>query len=299
MFSVTAADRLRDALMASAGPGGGWPYYVDKSARIEPTCWALMALAASVSDPLEWSRVAAPHYQWLASAQRRDGLLTDAVDAPVNFTSNGLAACVLGRLAGAVDLARLLDAIVASKGVSVNESDGRQNNRLQGWPWMSDTFSWIEPTCMCVLALKQSGSNTAGAKARIDEAHELIANRMCESGGWNYGNASVVGQDLRPYVPTTALALIALQDRSQTAAVERSVAWLYDARLKEPSATALSLAAIALRLHGHPVDDVERRLTEDLDRAIRVGNLQALAMMLYALTADRHQASSLRIVGRG
>src|SRR5262245_30838089 len=108
--------------MASANPGGGWPYYAGKTGRIEPTCGALMALAASASDPLEWSRVAAPHHQWLARAQRKDGLLVDTVDAPANFTSNGLAACVLGRLGGAVDLARLLDAIVASKGVSVNES---------------------------------------------------------------------------------------------------------------------------------------------------------------------------------
>ncbi len=295
---VTAANRLRDALIASANPGGGWPYYAGKRSRIEPTCWALMALAATSSDSPEWSGVAAPHLQWLARTQRTDGLLVDTVDAPANFTSNGLAACVLSRFDGNVDLPRLLDAIVAAKGVSVNESDGRQNNRLQGWPWMSDTFSWLEPTCMCVIALKRSGRERPAAKARIDEAHELIVNRMCESGGWNYGNASVVGQDLRPYVPTTALALIALQDQSHTPAVERSLEWLRAARLKEPSATALSLAAIALRLHGEPADDVERRLTEDLDRAERVGNLQGLAMMLYALTADRHDASAFRIAGQ-
>jgi hypothetical protein len=296
---MAAASRLQDALTGSANPGGGWPYYAGKRSRIEPTCWALMALAASAADPAEWLRTAAPHFEWLGHAQRPDGLLVDAVDAPVNFTSNGLAACALGRLGGAVDLARLLDAIVAAKGVSVNESDGRQNNRLQGWPWMSDTFSWIEPTCLCVLALKQSGRERAGAEARIAEANELIVNRMCESGGWNYGNASVIGQDLRPYVPTTALALIALQDRANTAAVERSLAWLRAARLKEASATALSLAAIGLRLYGQPVDDVERHLTDDIDRAMRVGNLHALAMMLYALTADRHHASGFRLTGQG
>src|SRR5262245_32040111 len=108
--------------MASASPGGGWPYYAGKRSRIEPTCWALMALAATAGDPAEWLRAAAPHFQWLARAQRADGLLVDAIDAPVNFTSNGLAACTLGRLGGAVDLTRLLDAIVAAKGVSVNET---------------------------------------------------------------------------------------------------------------------------------------------------------------------------------
>jgi hypothetical protein len=139
-----------------------------------------------------------------------------------------------------------------------------------------------------VLALKKAGTQSRGAAARIEEGERLIANRVCEPGGWNYGNASVVGQDLRPYVPTTAVALLAMQDRARSAAVDRSVAWLRDSRLKEPSASGLAMAAIALRVHGQPVDDVEVRLAEDVDRAERIGNLHALAMMLYALTATRH-----------
>ena len=75
----------------------------------------------------------------------------------------------------------------------------------------------------------------------------------------------------------------------------RSVGWLREARLKEPSAMALALTAIWLRLYGLPADDVDARLADDLDRAERIGNLQALAMMLYALTSDRHGARSLRI----
>src|SRR5207244_1145876 len=119
--------------------------------------------------------------------------------------------------------------------------------------------------------------------------------RTCEPGGWNFGNASAVGQDLRPYVPTTALGLIAMQDRRQTPAVERSLAWLRESRVKEPSAVALALTAIALRIHDVVVDDVETRLAGDIERAERMGNLQALAMMLYALTAERHGAKALRV----
>ena len=288
--------RLRDTLIAAANPGGGWPYYAGKSSRVEPTCWALLALKGTTEDAADWPRVAEPHVQWLARTQRADGLLVDVAEAPANFASNGLAVCVLTDLgSGAPDVTRIVDALIAAKGISVNEPDPRQDNALQGWPWLPDTFSWLEPTSWCVLALKKAGTQSRGAAARIEEGERLIANRVCEPGGWNYGNASVVGQDLRPYVPTTAVALLAMQDRPRSAAVERSVAWLRDSRLKEPSATALAMAAIALRIHGQPVDDVEVRLAGDVERAERVGNLHALAMMLYALTADRHGLRALHV----
>src|SRR5688572_1897262 len=294
--------------MAGANGTGGWPYYAGKSSRVEPTCWALLALAETSDEDGEVrAQAAAPHLRWLAAAQRPDGLLVDQPAAPVNFTSNGLAASVLAHVAAlsgtwgpaldgpTADLPRLLGALIAAKGVSVDGADARQDNRLQGWPWMADTFSWLEPTAWCVLALKKAGAHTAGAAARIQEADKLILNRTCETGGWNFGNAAVIGQDLRPYVPTTALGLIALQDRRAASEVVRSVTWLREARLKEPSAMALSLTAIWLRLYGLPGDDVEARLAGDLERAERVGNLQTLAMMLYALTADRHGASAFRV----
>ena len=300
---VPLAASLRQTLAAAANSTGGWPYYGGKSSRIEPTCWGLLALGESWSeDAASWTRFAAPHLHWLAAAQRRDGLLADRPEAPVNFTANGLAACVLAHFESvpreggvATDLIRLLEALVAAKGVSVDAPDSRQNNALQGWPWMADTFSWLEPTSWCVLALKKAGARTRGAQARIAEAETLIANRVCQGGGWNYGNASVIGQDLRPYVPTTALGLIALQDRRQLPAVERSLTWLNEARLREPSAMALALTAICLRILGASAGEVETRLAGDVDRATRVGNLQSLAMMLYAVTVSKHDARAFRV----
>src|SRR5262245_42989411 len=269
--------RLEQALLGAANRAGGWPYYAGKASRIEATCWALLALAeSSAAGAAEWARAAGPHLQWLATTQRRDGLLVDQADAPPNFTANGLAAFVLSLWAGRPalagpsarpDLPRLIAALVAAKGVAVDDASERQDNRLQGWPWIADTFSWLEPTAWCVLALEKGGAAAAGAAPRVQEAEKLMLNRPCEPGGWNVGNAAVSGQDLRPYVPTTALALIALQNRREAAEVRRSVSWLRDARLKEPSAIALSLTAIALRLYGLASDDVEARLAADLDRA--------------------------------
>ncbi len=43
--------QLRRSLLETAGDGGGWGYYPRKASRIEPTCWALLALAATSNDP--------------------------------------------------------------------------------------------------------------------------------------------------------------------------------------------------------------------------------------------------------
>jgi hypothetical protein len=204
---------------------------------------------------------------------------------------------VLAQLGGsdAAVLTRLVDGIGGVKGISVNTRDPRQDNTLQGWPWISGTFSWLEPTCWGVLALKKAGARSPGAGARIGEGEKLIVNRSCEPGGWNYGNAAVIGQDLRPYVPTTALGLMALQDRRSEPAVARGLAWLGESKLKERSGVALSLAALCLRIYGVAAADVEAGIAADVDRAERLGNLQALAMMLYALSAEKHDVKAFRV----
>jgi hypothetical protein len=248
--------------------------------------------------------------------------LLDEPQAPPNFTANGTVACVLAHVATTDNrqvLTRLLDGIVATKGVAIRTplldaiaaikslgstvTERRQDNTLQAWPWIPDTFSWTEPTAWCLLALKKAaplsyddnGPRALEAKARVLEAEHLLANRVCTNGGWNYGNASAFAQDLRPYVATTAVALMALQDRPADPAVARSLAFLGRARLSEPSAMALGLTAIALGLQGQDVEDVHAHLAGDVERAERIGNLQSLAIGLYALSGARHQMKAFRV----
>src|SRR6187549_3997658 len=181
----SVAERIRGRLLAHANPDGGWPYAAGKASRVEPTCWALLALLeSSTSDLSARAALAAPHLTWLSRAQRGDGLFADQSGVPANFTANGLAACVLassGRWGPASagptpDLPKVLSALISAKGVSVDGADARQDNRLQGWPWLADTFSWLEPTAWCVLGLKKAGLQADGAAARIQEAEKLILN---------------------------------------------------------------------------------------------------------------------------
>ena len=129
----------------------------------------------------------------------------------------------------------------------------------------------------------------------MEEAEKLLVNRTCASGGWNFGNASVLGQDLRAYVPTTAMALLAMQDRRNEPAVDKSVQFLIQQRLSEHSAMALSLTAICLHVYGLPVDDVEEQLSELIQRSEHAGSLLAIAMAAYALSGSQHNFEAFRV----
>ena len=292
--------RLQQRLLAEAGPAG-WAYYSGKSSRVEPTCWALLALSGAPGSRSDDSNgLEQRHLAYLAGIQRASGLLVETDDALANLSSNGLALATLASLEtpGAHALrGRLLSGVVAVKGVRLPRTAGPQDDQLQGWPWVKDTFSWVEPTSWCLLALKKSSSresNTA-TPPRIAEAEQLLLNRVCSAGGWNYGNANALGQDPRPYVPTTAVGLLAMQDRRAEPPIQRCSRWLSDDRLSEPATISLALTAMALGIHGIAVDDVEARLVEAVSQSEKSGHLLAIAMAAYALSAERNNLEALRV----
>ncbi|MFN7917565.1 MAG: hypothetical protein U0Q55_19615 [Vicinamibacterales bacterium] len=297
---AAVVNRLRQRLLAEAA-AGGWGYYVGRSPRIEPTSWALLALGETWAGPGSWEEFARPRLAFLASRQTATGLLSDTDADLANLTANGLAAVLCARHTNALPISslhtRLVDGIVALQGVRLDEQDARQDNQLQAWPWVRDTFSWVEPTAWCLLALKRlpSAARMGPVTARITAAHAVLENRMCSGGGWNYGNASTLGQDLRAYVPTTAVGLMALQDRTESTVVRESVARLSHDRLSEPATSTLALARIALGLHGHPADDVDDALLEHLPASENDGHVQAMAMALLALSMTRHRAEVFRV----
>jgi hypothetical protein len=81
------------------------------------------------------------------------------------------------------------------------------DTRIKGWAWVDETHSWLEPTAMAVLALRRAGS---ADHVRTRDGQRLIRDRAIRSGGWNYGNSTVFGADLRPQPAPTGMALLAL-----------------------------------------------------------------------------------------
>jgi hypothetical protein len=278
---------IRDALLGSINADGGWGYYAGHTSRLEPTCWALAGLRAA--GALE-ARSASASRNLLTAWQQPDGLLSEPavrLEKRPNLAFNGLAAWLLLQhldLASDGVTSALMAALCLAKGVRLPESTiNRQDDTLQGWAWIDGTFSWVEPTCWGLIALKAAGSRDSAAEARVKEAERLLADRCCPSGGWNYGNSNMLGQSLHPYVSTTALGLVAMKDRGQEPCVERSLRYLKEQRLAEPSAMALGLTLVALRTWGVPAADVESALLAQWRRTRFLGNAHLMGLALYSL----------------
>ena len=290
--AVAVVAALEALLRSTRAPDGGWPYYADAAPRIEPTCWA--HITTSPHLPITTSPIAT----FLRRGLRPDGLVADVPSAPPNYAWNGLALLSLRLEPGpaAADLGTSIErAILAGKGIQLEPDLAvvKQDSRLQAWPWTGGTFSWVEPTAWCVLALKKARG--AAVDARLAEAEALLADRACVGGGWNYGNSQVLLQDLRPYVPTTALALLALQDRRSLPVVAQGLDWLEAHATSESSAFALSWAAICLCIYGRAVTRVLDLLAQRHAATSFLGNVHSSAMALFALTMDRHDARAFRL----
>ncbi len=281
---------LRRRLISSANARGGWGYYEGKGSRIEPTCWALMSLASGA--PAARPDLSS-HARFLAECQRSDGWLVDAPGLPINVAFNAMTAVAwlaFPELATAEMRRRLVATLTSSKGVqAADTATSIQNNRLQGWSWVSDTFSWVEPTAWGVIALRKArsaGLGTAAIDSRITEGERLLVDRVCNRGGWNFGNADMFEQALRPYVPTTALGLLAMRESLTEPAVARSLAFLDTSWDEEPSSLAAGLSAIALRACGRNVERLNARLLEHVAATTESGRLVGLAVAALALSEE-------------
>jgi hypothetical protein len=274
---------LEETLRRGRNSDGGWGYYPGKSSRLEPTCWSLLALKDADSDVLR---------TWPAA----DGLLLERAGGEPNYGFHGLGLLAIAArgIEHAAGNAALLTGIQQVKGEPLSESKiNRQNNAIQAWSWIRGTFSWVEPTALCLLALKKW---TRAAGARVDErrlrdAEALLVDRCCLEGGWNYGNANMLGQELPAYVPTTALALLALQDRRSEPAFTRSAAYLMREAESESSGVALALALLAMRVLGHSSGSVEASLVRQLPTSLSLGSHLAAALGLFALRSDHGYAA--------
>jgi hypothetical protein len=293
------ASEMRVALLSAVNADGGWGYYPGKGSRLEPTCWALMALRNAELGPPSRRASSSALFQ---QSRYKDGLLLEPAvrdeDRP-NLAFNGLAALLLAgqkELGTGGLLEGVTSGIIEHRGLKLPQSPlSPQDNSLQAWAWIDTTFSWVEPTAWCALALKKVAAGRRDALARIDVAERMLRDRCCVAGGWNSGTAMVLGQGLNPYVPTTALGLMALQNLPQDPVVVRSLAALRRLSLSERSAMALSLTLIAFALFGISTGELEQALLDQWNRTLFLGNMHSTAMALYSLTHRDHGTSDFRI----
>lgn len=300
LTGAPAARALAASLFEGQNTDGGWGAQPGLPSDVEASALGLLALAGLGAE----ARVAAGRaVAWLGATQRPDGSWPFRAGHGEPSWATGLAVLALwatglsreragqgarwllgqfGRRPGwiALLLYRLWPSAMPV----------RMNPELRGWPWARDTFSWVEPTAYSLLALKHTLPvlDRRAAEARISEAELMLYDRMCDGGGWNYGNSNVFGTSVPPYPETTALTLVALQDHARVEPNRRSLEALHRMLETARSGLILAWAAICLALYGEEPAALRQALAETWERTRFLGSVRSTALALIALS-HQHQ----------
>lgn len=293
-----------DFLQKTQNADGGWGAVPTRQSNTEATALALLALRSwPEAKPVSIER----GLEWLIELQAPDGSWPIHRDVPHGSWVTALATLSLAALdqhrARAVDGARWL---LGHRGralgwlasgvyrLAPDRMVVRLNPDLRAWPWTPDGFSWVEPTAYALIALKKLNAEAGrSAGEHIREAERLLYDRMCRGGGWNHGNSNAYGIDMPPYPETTALALIALQDRAAEPANHASLRRLVTLLDEVESGLSLSWAIVCHSIHGHDVAEWRRRLVR---RYARSGFLDETRVVALALLALSERVSPFRFV---
>jgi hypothetical protein len=248
-------------LFQTQNPDGGWGYFPGKSSTIEATALALLGLRQQpASIPCNQKAISflkirqtgtggwpvntfeSEAASWVSALAAQALLEADGSGEPVERAVRYLQS-TFGKVPLTWGL-RLAIALGNNQGFPFDI-------RYGGWSWNPATAPWVEPTSYALLFLKRLGASRLPAESQgiIQEAEKMMYDRICPSGGWNYGNARVLGEDLKPYPLTTALALMALQNHPDREENRRSLAYLKNALAEEKSALSLAYATLCLDLY--------------------------------------------------
>ena len=282
-------------LQKTQNADGGWGALPTRQSNTEATALAVLALAS-------WPQARAEHVErglrWLIELQNSDGSWPLRRGLLHGSWTTALATLALASFdehhARAVSGARWL---LGHRGRSMGwlaslayrlvpeKMAVRLDPDLRAWSWTPDGFSWVEPTAYALIALKRLRGDVAGAVgAHIREAERLLYDRMCDGGGWNHGNSNAYGVAIPPYPETTALALIALQDRQAEPANRESLQRLGALLAEIESGLSLSWAILCFSTSGQDVAVWQRRLIRLYASSGFLGETRVVALALLALS---------------
>jgi hypothetical protein len=247
-------------------------YHVRTKPSSEPIAWVSMALS-TVGD-LESAREGA---NWLARLQANDGSVGVRLGEPEPKWPTSLAVLtwltwqsVAGRDPFQQNIDRAVQWITSNEGkTQPRDPQTGHDTTLAGWSWAENTHSWVEPTAMNVLALRAAGLHDS-PRTRVGIA--LLLDRELASGGANYGNTTVLGQELRPHVMPTALTLLALSAESVHPKTRHSLDYLIKTVHGNYAAASLGLSVLALTAYQRVPPTASQWLAEAAERVARRDN---------------------------
>src|SRR5215470_10640495 len=283
-------------LLDAQNEDGGWSSVKGKQSNTESTSFALLALNTLEGEP--FARQKTTGLRWLLQHQKEDGSWSFNDTTEQSSWTTPIA--VLALLSFQDQRQRALKAakwILTQEGrkpgwvasllvrLSLVQKMTELDPYLSGWSWTPGAFSWVEPTSYSLITLKKLKGSLAetNCESRIRQGEMLIYDRMCENGGWNYGNSRVLGEALWPYPDVTAVALIALQDQTTTAVNQKSLRVL-DATMRETaSGTALGWGILCLTLYNQDVREWKEILEKSFEKTRFLDETKTVALALLAL----------------
>jgi hypothetical protein len=253
------------------------PYGYDAAGAGSPEVTAICALAFRAHGRLQRMHQS---LRWLSDAQADDGSVRAcglAVDA---CWPTGLAVLAWASAAtGPPDKGLENSARAAEKGVGwilghqgetmAREPSLGHDTSLAGWAWVQGTHSWVIPTAFNLLALKATGR---GDHPKAREAVKLLVDRQLRDGGCNYGNTTILGQELRPQLEPTGIAMAALAGEGDHGGrIRRSLDFLETSLAEPMSAPSLCYGLLGLAAHGRRPAGAESWLSACFERTVRRG----------------------------
>lgn len=288
-------------LKSTQNADGGWGFRTAAESRVEPTAWAVLALACFDSEPETVTR----GVRFLRSTQLPDGSWPASPGQTVGCWATSLACWALatdaqsrqavGRGVRWICAEWGNDAKIAQRVVrkirllAKKEVVSRQNDSLRGWGWTPNTASWVEPTAFALLALEQAPKELlpANASERRNLGRRMLYDRMCPGGGWNCGNPMVYGVAGDPSIPQTVWALLALRNERRGEAQTLSLQWLEKGLKGAIGIGSLALAKICLEAYGRELMNAESKFLELHEKNGLPNNVPAVAWACLALGGAR------------
>jgi hypothetical protein len=261
---------------------------LDRSSfRPDAAAWAAMALHALHEDP----DIIAACCRGLVAAQRSDGRVSQIAERPQTYWPTALALmawCSVGGFEEAIQ--RGSEFLLGHTGQHWEKKPGSafgHDPSIQGWPWIEETHSWVEPTALAILALQACGH---GDHPRVAEGVRMLLDRQLANGGWNYGNTTVFGATLLPAPESTGIALCALASHTSPGTVAPSLAYLQDSVVTIRSPLSLAWSLFGLSAWSAAPRQGRQWLLECLERQERYGafstDLRAQLVVAWATAGD-------------
>lgn len=235
---------VREELSRRFLPEGGIAERPRGLFRTDATAWGILAFRSAGGE----QEIVERHCVRLILGQDEDGRVCVDREHPESYWPTALSILAWqNSSASQFAQSRAVRFLLESTGIHFPrkpDSPWAHDTILRGWPWIGATHSWIEPTALCVMALRVTDH---AQHSRVNEAVRMMFDRQLPHGGWNYGNTLMFGKELHPMPESTGAVLTGLAGIVGREKVARSLVYLQDEveRLRTPISLGWALLGLA------------------------------------------------------